>query len=118
MINDALAAFNEILTPPFRSALGKVLGLTVLLLVGAIALLHHGLLAPGLMIAGQAAVGVGFVARRRGLLLPLLRHHAGEFAMDWKTEMWPFQWRIAVSWVCGFFISQLFNPVLFRYRGA
>ena len=45
MINDALAAFNEILTPPFRSALGKVLGLTMLLLVGAIALLHHGLLA-------------------------------------------------------------------------
>ena len=45
MIHDALAAFSEILTPAFRSALGKVLGLTVLLLVGAVALLHHGLLA-------------------------------------------------------------------------
>ncbi len=44
MINDALAAFTEILTPPFRSALAKVLGLTVLLLVGAVALLQHGLL--------------------------------------------------------------------------
>ena len=86
--------------------------------LGWIALtLHHGLLAPGCMIAGQAAVGAVFVTRKRNLLLPLLRHTPGEFELDWKSEVWPFQWRIAVSWVCGFFITQLFNPVLFRYRG-
>ncbi len=33
-------------------------------------------------------------------------------------EVWPFQWRIALSWLCGYFIFQLFNPVLFAYRGA
>jgi hypothetical protein len=27
------------------------------------------------------------------------------------------QWKIAVSWVSGYFIFQLFNPVLFRYHG-
>ena len=27
------------------------------------------------------------------------------------------QWRIAVSWMCGYFIFQLFVPVLFAYRG-
>ncbi len=44
MLADALAAFHEILTPPFRSALAKVLGLTLLILVGTVALLDHGLL--------------------------------------------------------------------------
>ena len=33
-------------------------------------------------------------------------------------EVWPFQWRIAVSWLCGYFIFQLYNPVLFAFRGA
>ncbi len=38
--------------------------------------------------------------------------------VNWKTEIWPFQWRIALSWLSGFFIFQLFTPVLFAYRGA
>lgn len=80
--------------------------------------LHHGLLAPGFMISGQAAVGIFYLFRRRGLLLPLLRHIPGSFALDWRGEIWPFQWRIAVSWVCGYFITQLFTPVLFHFRGA
>ena len=37
--------------------------------------------------------------------------------VDWKTEMLPFQWRIAVSWISGYFIFQLFTPVLFHYHG-
>ena len=93
-----------------QAMLGTVLGWGALVL-------HHGLLAPGLMIGGQAAVGGLFVARKRGLLMPLLRRAVGATGIDWRTEVWPFQWRIAVSWVCGFFITQLFNPVLFRYRG-
>lgn len=45
----------------------------------------------------------------------------------WKTkitervsyikEIFPFQWRIALSWVSGYFIFQLFNPVLFAVEG-
>ena len=93
-----------------QALLGTVLGWAALLA-------HHGLLAPGLMIAGQAAVGAIFIARKQGLLLPLLRRKVGELGVDWRTEVWPFQWRIAVSWACGFFITQLFNPVLFKYRG-
>jgi putative effector of murein hydrolase len=33
-------------------------------------------------------------------------------------EVWPFQWRIAVSWLSGYFIFQIYNPILFAYRGA
>lgn len=94
-----------------QAVAGTVLGWTALSL-------HHGLYAPGCMIAGQAIVGIAYVVRRRGILLPLLRHHPGNFSIDWRSEVWPFQWRIAVSWVCGYFITQLFTPVLFHYRGA
>lgn len=38
--------------------------------------------------------------------------------VKWKTEIWPFQWRIAISWLSGYFIFQLFTPILFAYHGA
>ena len=28
------------------------------------------------------------------------------------------QWRIAISWLAGYFVFQLFTPVLFHYHGA
>jgi hypothetical protein len=28
------------------------------------------------------------------------------------------QWKIALSWISGYFIFQLFNPILFHYHGA
>jgi hypothetical protein len=37
--------------------------------------------------------------------------------IGWKGEIWPFQWRIALSWVSGYLIFQLFSPVIFRYWG-
>lgn len=38
--------------------------------------------------------------------------------ISYKTEIFPLQWRIAVSWISGYFIFQLFNPVLFATEGA
>ena len=35
----------------------------------------------------------------------------------WSSEIWPLQWRIALSWVSGFFIMQFFTPLLFYYSG-
>lgn len=37
--------------------------------------------------------------------------------IDWRREVWPMQWRIAVSMVSSYFIYQLFVPVLFSVRG-
>ncbi|MCW3093068.1 MAG: hypothetical protein JWP81_4137 [Ferruginibacter sp.] len=34
----------------------------------------------------------------------------------WK-EIYPYQWRIALSWISSYFIFQLFNPVLFATSG-
>ena len=47
----------------------------------------------------------------------MLRFDPGSGRIDWWQEVWPFQWRIAVSYSCGFFIFQLFNPVLFAFWG-
>lgn len=43
---------------------------------------------------------------------------ADKTEVKWKTEIWPFQWKIAISWLSGYFIFQLFTPVLFAYHGA
>jgi O-antigen/teichoic acid export membrane protein len=80
-------------------------------------LLHHGLYSPAAGIVGQAATGLIFLAARRRLLTGLLRHPALEAAIDWNREVWPFQWRIAVSWMCSYFTAQVFIPILFALRG-
>lgn len=33
--------------------------------------------------------------------------------ISYYKEIFPFQWKIAISWISGYFIFQLFNPVLF-----
>ena len=93
----------------WQSVAGSLLAWTALLL-------RHGLFAPALIIFGQASVGIVFLLRRRKLLVRLFRHPARENRITFR-EIWPFQWRIAVSWISGYFIFQLFNPILFKYWG-
>ena len=38
--------------------------------------------------------------------------------VQYMQEIFPFQWKIALSWISGYFIFQLFNPVLFATEGA
>lgn len=38
--------------------------------------------------------------------------------IDWRSEMWPLQWRIAISFISGYFIFSLFVPIVFHYHGA
>jgi O-antigen/teichoic acid export membrane protein len=35
----------------------------------------------------------------------------------WKEEVWPQQWRFGVSWLCAYFISQGFIPIIFKSEG-
>lgn len=41
-----------------------------------------------------------------------------EDRVSYMKEVFPYQWRIALSWISGYFIFQLFNPVLFASEGA
>lgn len=38
---------------------------------------------------------------------------AREYRIDWIREVFPFQWRIALSWVSGYLIYQIFTPIVF-----
>ena len=58
--------------------------------------------------------------RKSGLeriLLNLWKEQVNE-KVSYLKEIFPFQWKIALSWVSGYFIFQLYNPVLFATEGA
>jgi len=38
--------------------------------------------------------------------------------IHWKTDIWPMQWRLAVSGITSFFMFSLFTPVMFHYHGS
>jgi hypothetical protein len=80
-------------------------------------LTHHGLFSPAMVLAGQGLVASTLVWRQRAYLMPLMRRQVRDSAISWRREVWPFQWKIAVSWMCDYFIFQLFTPVLFAFRG-
>lgn len=82
-------------------------------------LLRKGLLAAAVGICAQASVAAVWLGwKKRRAILSLLRHHPEPHArISWGKEVWPFQWRIAISWISGYFIFQAFNPILFAYRG-
>jgi len=79
---------------------------------------HHGLFAPATLITCYATVDLVWLIRHRRLLMHLLRYDPGENRIHWMKEVWPFQWRIALSWLSGYFIFQVYNPLLFTFRGA
>lgn len=51
------------------------------------------------------------------LLLNTFKHKIKE-TISYRYEIFPLQWKIAISWVSGYFIFQFFNPVVFAYNGA
>lgn len=38
--------------------------------------------------------------------------------ISYRNEIFPYQWKIALSWVSSYFVVQFFNPVLFATSGA
>lgn len=51
-------------------------------------------------------------------LLRFIWSKTGEWQVNYRLEIFPYQWKIALSWISGYFIFQLFNPVLFATEGA
>jgi O-antigen/teichoic acid export membrane protein len=41
-----------------------------------------------------------------------------QWQINYMQEIFPFQWKIALSWISGYLIFQLFNPVLFATEGS
>ena len=57
-----------------------------------------------------------FFSNNRTLLLKIWSQ-LDEWVISYRREIFPYQWKIAISWVCGYFIFQIFNPVLFAKEG-
>ena len=64
------------------------------------------------ILGGSLLVGSAWVLwTHRALFSDLLRTRGA--GISWREEVWPFQWRIAVSWISTYFTFHIFIPVLF-----
>jgi hypothetical protein len=95
-----------------QAAVGSILAWTAMLT-------HHGLFSPAMLILGNAIVQIGYLSQPhfRRLLVGLIRRSVAGHSVSWRHEIWPFQWRIAVTWMASYFTLQLVNPILFLFRG-
>jgi O-antigen/teichoic acid export membrane protein len=50
-------------------------------------------------------------------LLQFVWSKFGKWQVNYRLEIFPFQWKIALSWISSYFIFQLFNPILFAVEG-
>lgn len=80
---------------------------------------RHGLYAPALVILAQVALQVYLLTRRRfrRILINLLRRPPDVHKLDWYREVWPFQWKMAVSWCSSYIINQMMTAILFSTQG-
>jgi O-antigen/teichoic acid export membrane protein len=81
---------------------------------------HLGLysLAFFILSTGLCSIVYFLLARKnRAIFDQIKRWYDKRKQINWKKEIFPFQWKIAVSWLSSYFIFQLLNPVLFAYKG-
>jgi hypothetical protein len=62
-------------------------------------------------------VAVAWLLMSRPMLLREVFNHSGAHII-WSSEVWPLQWRIGLSWLSGYLLTQIYTPILFYYQGA
>ena len=78
--------------------------------------LHFGLWAVAFgQIAAFFVLG-GWVLSYREIFRKLVVDRKHSQTVRWSKEVLPLQWRIAVTWLSGYFINMSFVPILFAYR--
>ena len=94
--------------------IAKILAICGSLEVGA------GLMALALATTVSAIGGGVLIGTRwRRLLVSLIAARVARHdKVSWRSEIWPYQWRIALSWVSGYFIIPIVAPTVFRQMGA
>lgn len=65
----------------------------------------------------SALFSTSWLMRKHRILLFSKFNNVGP-RISWRNEIFPFQWKIALSWLSGYFIFQLFNPLIFAHQGA
>lgn len=69
-------------------------------------------------ITGLLATMVPIGRRYGGFIRTILLAQPKGPRLNWRTDILPMQWRIALSWISGYFVFSLFTPVLFHYQGS
>jgi len=77
-----------------------------------------GLWSVAALVGMQAASAMYYLGvQHRAFFSPFWRPASGP-RLDWKHEVWPMQWRLAVQGVVNYFVYSLYTPVIFHYHGA
>jgi O-antigen/teichoic acid export membrane protein len=113
---------GDVVTANKRDLVGAILSSVLCWLVIG---LHGGLYAVCAVNVGALVIAWGYLLTKRPLLVALAwegRFGKGyaarkEPGLSWWGEIWPMQWRIAISAGASYFMFQLFNPILFHYHG-
>jgi hypothetical protein len=112
---------GDVVTVNHREMIGGIFGTCLSWLV---MWLHGGLYAACAVIFGNVVISWYYIFKQRPELLKLawkrifLKVESNKGDLSWRDEVWPLQWRSAVTWGAGYFIFQIFTPVLFHYQGA
>lgn len=116
-----LMGSGDVVTVNHREMVGGIIGTCISWLVMG---LHGGLYAACAVSFGNVVISWSYLLRQRPALLQLAwqkmfcKGEAADGGLSWRDEVWPLQWRSAVTWGAGYFIFQIFTPVLFHYQGA
>jgi hypothetical protein len=73
------------------------------------------------VLAGVGAMYTCYWLARRDRRIRWLRGldlHGSNDHLTWRRDIFPLQWRIAISWMSGYFILQLLVPLAFSRQGA
>jgi hypothetical protein len=113
---------GDVVTVNKRELAGAVLSSLLSWLVIS---LHGGLYSVFAVNVGTIAIAWGYLCiKRPGLLKLAWVGHFGkkgprhDSELSWWGEIWPMQWRVAISTGFAYFLCQLFNPILFHYHGS
>jgi hypothetical protein len=71
---------------------------------------------PIMLATGLIWASIFLLYRFRSFFASLLKEPE-RAQISWSHELWPMQWRMAVSWLSGFLNFGLFTPVLFWFHG-
>lgn len=65
----------------------------------------------------SSLLGTFLICRRFGPAIGSLFLAARGFSHPWIREFLPLLWRYSLSWVSGYFIFQMYTPIMFHYYG-
>lgn len=114
---------GDVATVNYRELIGIVVGSCISWLI---IWFNGGLYAVFAVSFGNIIISYAYLIKQKPKLLELTweaiynpkRGLSRHETISWWSEIWPIQWKIAISWISGYFLLQLFTPILFHYHGA